>query len=160
MASVNKVIILGNVGRDPESRQMPSGDSICNLSMATTRKWKDKEGEKHEETEWHRVTFFGRQAEIVEEYVQKGDPLYIEGRIKTRKYTDKEGFEKYATEIIATELQLLGSKRDREDRAPAPAPRAPENPVRRAVHRPRRRARGFQIWTTSTMTYLLIRTVV
>jgi single-strand DNA-binding protein len=109
MPAVNKVILLGNVGQDPEVRHMPNGDAVCNLSLATNRKWKDKNGDVQEEVEWHRLTFFARQAEIVGEYVDKGDPLYVEGRLKTRKYTDKDGAEKYTTEIIVDQLQLLGS---------------------------------------------------
>ena len=111
MASVNKVIIIGNVGRDPETRYSPNGGAICNLSIATTRNWKDKgSGEKREETEWHRVVFYDRLAEIVGEYVKKGRPIYVEGRLKTRKWQDKDGAEKYTTEIIAEEMQLLGSR--------------------------------------------------
>lgn len=111
MASVNKVIIIGNVGRDPETRHSPNGGAICNLSIATTRNWKDKaSGEKREETEWHRVVFYDRLAEIVGDYVKKGRPIYVEGRLKTRKWQDKDGIEKYTTEIIAEEMQLLGSR--------------------------------------------------
>lgn len=111
MASVNKVILIGNVGRDPETRYSPNGGAICNLSIATTRNWKDKaSGEKREETEWHRVVFYDRLAEIVGEYVRKGRALYVEGRLKTRKWQDKDGVEKYTTEIIAEEMQLLGSR--------------------------------------------------
>ena len=111
MASVNKVIILGNCGRDPEIRYLPSGAAICNVSIATSRQWKDKtSGERQEETEWHRVTFFDRMAEIAGEYLKKGKSVYVEGRLKTRKYTDKDGVEKYATDIVATEMQLLGGR--------------------------------------------------
>ena len=111
MASVNKVIIVGNLGKDPEVRYMPSGSAICSVTIATSRQWKDKtSGERQEETEWHRVTFFDRMAEIAGEYLKKGKSVYVEGRIKTRKYTDKDGVEKYATEIIATDLQLLGGR--------------------------------------------------
>lgn len=111
MASVNKVILIGNVGRDPEARYAPSGGAICNLSLATTRSWKDKaSGEKREETEWHRVVFYDRLAEIVVEYAKKGRALYVEGRLKTRKWQDKDGVEKYTTEIVAEEMQLLGSR--------------------------------------------------
>ena len=111
MASVNKVILIGNVGRDPETRFSPNGGAICNLSIATTRNWKDKaSGEKREETEWHRVVFYDRLAEIVGEYVKKGRPIYVEGRLKTRKWQDKDGIEKYTTEVIAEEMQLLGSR--------------------------------------------------
>ena len=111
MASVNKVIIVGNLGKDPEVRYLPSGSAICNIAVATSRQWKDKtSGEKQEETEWHRITFFDRMAEIAAEYLKKGRSVYVEGRLKTRKYTDKDGVEKYATEIVATERQLLGGR--------------------------------------------------
>jgi single-strand DNA-binding protein len=111
MASVNKVILIGNLGKDPEVRYMPSGSAICNVTIATSRQWKDKtSGERQEETEWHRVTFFDRMAEIAGEYLKKGRPVYIEGRLKTRKYTDKDGVEKYTTEITATDMQLLGGR--------------------------------------------------
>lgn len=124
MASLNKVQLIGNCGRDPEVRYTPSGSAICNVAVATSRKWKDKtSGEKQEETEWHRVVFFDRLAEIAGEYVKKGKPLYVEGRLKTRKWTDKDGVERYTTEIMADSLQLLGG---REGEAPAAAPaRAP-----------------------------------
>jgi single-strand DNA-binding protein len=111
MASVNKVILVGNLGKDPEVRYMPSGSAICNITIATSRQWKDKtSGERQEETEWHRVALFDRLAEIAGEYLKKGRPVYIEGRLKTRKYTDKDGVEKYTTEIIAAEMQLLGGR--------------------------------------------------
>ena len=111
MASVNKVIILGNLGKDPEIRYLPSGAAICSVGIATSRQWKDKtSGERQEETEWHRVTFFDRLAEVAGEYLKKGKSVYVEGRLKTRKYTDKDGVEKYATEIIATDMQLLGGR--------------------------------------------------
>jgi single-strand DNA-binding protein len=111
MASVNKVIIVGNLGRDPETRVFPDGGTICNVTIATSRQWKDKtSGEKQEETEWHRVVFRDRLAEIAGEYLRKGRSVYVEGRLKTRKYTDKDGVEKYATEVVATEMQLLGSR--------------------------------------------------
>jgi single-strand DNA-binding protein len=111
MASVNKVILVGNLGRDPETRYAPSGGAICNVSIATTRNWKDKaSGEKREETEWHRVVFYDRLAEIAGEYLKKGRPVYVEGRLKTRKWQDKDGHDKYTTEIIAEEMQLLGSR--------------------------------------------------
>jgi single-strand DNA-binding protein len=140
MASVNKVILIGNLGRDPEVRYTPSGSAVCNVSVATTRNWKNKDsGERQEETEWHRVVFFDRLAEIAGEYLKKGRPVYVEGRLKTRKWTDKDGVEKYTTEIFATEMQLLGSRegagggddsysRDSEgggSSRPAAAPRAP-----------------------------------
>ena len=111
MASVNKVILIGNLGKDPEVRYAPSGSAICNITLATSRQWKDKtSGEKQEETEWHRVVFYDRLAEIAGEYLKKGRPVYVEGRLKTRKWTDKEGVEKYTTEIVASEMQLLGSR--------------------------------------------------
>jgi single-strand DNA-binding protein len=111
MASVNKVILIGNLGRDPEVRYAPSGSAICNVTLATSRQWKDKtSGEKVEETEWHRVVFFDRLAEIAGEYLKKGRPVYVEGRLKTRKWTDKDGVEKYTTEVHALEMQLLGSR--------------------------------------------------
>jgi len=111
MASVNKVILVGNLGRDPETRYSPNGGAICNVSIATTRNWKDKtSGERREETEWHRVVFYDRLAEIAGEYLKKGRAVYVEGRLKTRKWADKEGQERYTTEIIAEEMQLLGSR--------------------------------------------------
>jgi single-strand DNA-binding protein len=111
MASVNKVILVGNLGKDPETRYAPSGSAICNVTIATSRNWKDKaSGERREETEWHRVVFYDRLAEIAGEYLRKGRPVYVEGRLKTRKWTDKEGQERYTTEIIAEEMQLLGSR--------------------------------------------------
>ena len=111
MASVNKVILIGNLGRDPEVRYAPSGSAIANVTIATSRNWKDKtSGERQEETEWHRVTFFDHLAEIAGEYLKKGKSVYIEGRLKTRKYTDKDGVEKYATEIIANEMTMLGGR--------------------------------------------------
>jgi len=135
MASVNKVILIGNLGRDPEVRYVPSGSAICNVTIATSRQWKDKtSGERQEETEWHRVVFYDRLAEIAGEYLKKGRPVYVEGRLKTRKWTDKDGVEKYTTEIVADQMQLLGSREgggmggdDGGTPAPrsAPAPRPP-----------------------------------
>ncbi|MEP7296964.1 MAG: single-stranded DNA-binding protein [Burkholderiales bacterium] len=111
MASVNKVIVLGNLGKDPEVRYTPNGNAVCNLRIATTRNWKSKDsGEKMEETEWHSVVLYDRQAEIAGEYLKKGRPVYIEGRLKTRKWTDKEGLERYTTEIVADSMQLLGGR--------------------------------------------------
>src|SRR5580765_7328191 len=112
MASVNKVILIGNLGRDPETRYTTGGDAVTNLNIATSEQWKDKNGEKQERTEWHRVVLFGRQAEIAGEYLKKGRSVYIEGRLQTRKYTDKDGVEKYSTEIVADRMQLIGSARD------------------------------------------------
>ena len=111
MASVNKVIIIGNLGRDPEVRYTPSGSAVCNVSVATTRQWKSKDsGDKVEETEWHRVVFYDRLAEIAGEYLKKGRSVYVEGRLKTRKWQDKDGQEKYTTEIIAEEMKMLGGR--------------------------------------------------
>ncbi len=111
MASVNKVIVIGNLGRDPEVRYTPSGSAVCNVTVATSRSWKSKEsGEKVEETEWHRVVFYDRLAEIDGEYLKKGRSIYVEGRLKTRKWTDKEGKENYTTEIIAQEMNMLGGR--------------------------------------------------
>ncbi len=149
MASVNKVIVLGNIGRDPELRYTPSGAAVCNVSIATTRNWKSKDGgERQEETEWHRVVFYDRLAEIAGEYLKKGRPVYVEGRLKTRKWQDKEGKDTYTTEIIAEQMQLLGSREDsggggggynrggQDDdmghAAPAPRSAPPQRPVPQA----------------------------
>lgn len=111
MASVNKVILVGNLGADPETRYMPNGDAVANVRLATTESWKDKQsGEKREVTEWHRVVFYRKLAEIVGQYLKKGSSVYIEGRIRTRKWQDKEGQERYTTEIEATEMQMLGGR--------------------------------------------------
>jgi single-strand DNA-binding protein len=110
MASVNKVIIVGNLGRDPEVRYLPEGGAITNISVATTDTWKDKSGEKQERTEWHRVAFFGKLAEIAGEYLKKGSQVYVEGALRTRKWQDKEGKERYTTEIVADRMQMLGSR--------------------------------------------------
>ncbi|SNT04223.1 single-strand binding protein [Noviherbaspirillum humi] len=111
MASVNKVIIVGNLGRDPETRYMPNGDAVTNVAVATTESWKDKAtGEKKELTEWHRITFYRKLAEIAGQYLKKGSQVYVEGRLQTRKWTDKEGVERYTTEIIADTMQMLGSR--------------------------------------------------
>lgn len=153
MASVNKVILLGNLGRDPEVRYLPSGDPIANVTIATSRRYKNKTGEMADETEWHRVTFFGRLAEIASQYLKKGNPVYVEGRIKTSKYTDKDGVEKFSTEIVANEMQLLGGREGRgepsqgEDdggysRQP-PAARPAPPPMRQAPAPAPRPASGF-----------------
>ena len=113
MASVNKVILIGNLGADPETRYLPSGDAVTNIRIATTDTWKDKSGEKQEHTEWHRIAFFGKTAEIAGEYLKKGSPVYVEGRIRTRKWQDKEGQDRYSTEIVADRMQLLGGTRRR-----------------------------------------------
>ncbi|MCX7156241.1 MAG: single-stranded DNA-binding protein [Rhodocyclales bacterium] len=119
MASVNKVIIVGNLGRDPEVRYTPNGDSITNVTIATTDTWKDKAtGEKKEATEWHRVVFFGKLAEIAGQYLKKGRQVYVEGALRTRKWTDKEGQERYTTEIVANEMKMLGSREGMSDAPP------------------------------------------
>ena len=148
MASVNKVIVLGNLGRDPELRYTPSGAAVCNVSIATTRNWKSKDsGERQEETEWHRVVFYDRLAEIAGEYLKKGRPVYVEGRLKTRKWQDKDGKDNYTTEIIAEQMQLLGGREeggsgggggysrghdDDHGGAPAPRPQRPQAAPRQA----------------------------
>ncbi|MDR6216224.1 single-stranded DNA-binding protein [Paracidovorax wautersii] len=149
MASVNKVIIVGNLGRDPEIRTFPSGDQVANVTIATTDRWRDKStGENKEATEWHRVVFNGRLAEIVGQYLRKGSQVYVEGSLRTRKWTDQAGVEKYSTEIRADSMQMLGGRQDgggQDDgqsapapapanRRPAPAPRAPAPaPAQRAA---------------------------
>ena len=110
MASVNKVILVGNLGRDPETRYTTGGEAVTNVSIATTDTWKDKNGDKQERTEWHRVAFFGKLAEIAGEYLKKGSQVYIEGRLQTRKWQDKDGQDKYTTEIVADRMQMLGSR--------------------------------------------------
>ena len=167
MASVNKVILVGNLGRDPESRTFPSGDQVCNVTIATTDKWKDKaSGEMKEATEWHRLVFNGRLAEIAAQYLRKGSQIYVEGQIRTRKFTDKEGVEKFATEIRVDQMQMLGSRQGMggpqgggdddggysqggggggggggyAPRAPAAAPRAPAPAPRQA---PAKSSSGF-----------------
>jgi single-strand DNA-binding protein len=111
MASVNKVILVGNLGADPETKYLPSGDAVTNIRVATTDRWKDKaSGEMKEATEWHRIAFFGRLAEIAGEYLKKGSQVYVEGRIRTRKWQDKEGQDRYSTEIVADSMQMLGSR--------------------------------------------------
>jgi single-strand DNA-binding protein len=152
MASVNKVIIVGNLGRDPEIRYMPSGDAIANIAVATSYKSKDRNtGEQKELTEWHRISFFGRLAEIVGQYLKKGSSVYVEGRLQTRKYTDKDGVEKYATDIIAENMQMLGGRQGMGGDAgmddgggyensapsrPAPQRQAPPAPAARPAPKP------------------------
>ena len=136
MSSVNKVILVGNIGKDPEVRYLPSGDQICNVTLATSEKYKDKaSGEYKENTEWHRVVFFGKLAEICGQYLKKGSQVYVEGSIRTRKWTDKDGQERYTTEIRGDEMKMLGSKSDGGQRnqdseptdyAPAPAKNKPK----------------------------------
>ena len=118
MASVNKVILVGNLGADPEMRYLPSGEAVANLRLATTDSWKDKDGNKQEQTEWHRVSFFGRQAEVCGQYLKKGSQIYVEGSIRTRKYQDKDGQERYATDIRGDRMQMLGGRQGMGD-APA-----------------------------------------
>jgi len=153
MASVNKVILVGNLGRDPEMRYLPSGEAVVNLSVATTDKFKDKSGAMQEATEWHRVSFFGRTAEVCGQYLKKGSQVYVEGSIRTRKYTDKDGVEKYATEIRGDRMQMLGGRggggmADMDDGgynqapAPAPAPRSPSG-GQRSAPAPRPASSGF-----------------
>ena len=132
MASVNKVIVLGNLGRDPETRYLPDGKEVCNFSIATTSYWTDKaSGEKKEDTEWHRITCYGRVAEIAGKYLEKGKPVYVEGKLKTRKWQDKEGVDRYTTEIIADTIQLLGSSNGSGGRPPAEGSR--QRPAQQAA---------------------------
>ena len=113
MASINKVIIVGNLGRDPENQYLPSGEQVTSIAVATTENWTDKQsGEKKSLTEWHRISFFGKLAEIAGQYLKKGSPVYVEGKLRTQKYTDKDGIERYQTNIIADRMQMLGSKQD------------------------------------------------
>ena len=164
MASVNKVILVGNLGRDPEVRTFPNGDRVANVTIATTDKWKDKQSnEMKEATEWHRIVFNGRLAEIVEQYLRKGAQIYVEGSLRTRKWTDKDGQEKYTTEIRADQMQMLGSRQGMGDPsgqddgyggsssgggggysrpAPASRPQAPAPAQRQAPAQPRA-ASGF-----------------
>lgn len=140
MASINKVILIGNLGRDPETRYTADGGTaICNILVATSRRYKDSQGQLQEETEWHRVVFFGRQAEIAQQYLRKGNAVYVEGRLRTRRYTDKEGIERYYTEIICETMQFLGGR----NTASAPShssDEAFETPPRNTAAAPRRPA--------------------
>ena len=134
MAGVNKVIIIGNLGNDPDMRYMPSGEAVANLSIATSETWTDRNtGEKREKTEWHRVVAFRKLAEIIGQYCKKGSKIYIEGKLQTRKWTDQSGQNRYTTEIIADQMQMLGSKEDRGQRErqsekPGRFPDPPPNP--------------------------------
>lgn len=110
MASVNRVTLIGNLGKDPEMRFMPNGDAVCNFSIATTENWKDKNGQKQEKTEWHNIVIYRKLAEIAGEYLKKGQPVYIEGRLQTRKWQDKDNNDRYTTEVIADQMQMLGNK--------------------------------------------------
>jgi single-strand DNA-binding protein len=139
---VNKVILIGNLGKDPEVRYSPNGQAVANVTLATSESWKDKNsGEKVEKTEWHRIVFWGRLAEIAGEYLKKGSQIYIEGRLQTRKWQDKDGHDKYTTEIVANEMQMLGSRQgqgvppsdfnqDEPAGAPASAPSAKPAPAK------------------------------
>ncbi len=139
MASVNKVILVGHLGRDPEVRYSPDGTAIANFSLATSDTWKDKAtGEKKEATEWHRVVYFGKVAEIVAQYLKKGAAVYVEGSLKTRKWQDKEGQDRYTTEIVGDRMQMLGGGQDRDDDDEAPSQR----PARQPAQRPAARAQS------------------
>lgn len=127
MASVNKAIILGNLGRDPELKYMPNGDAVCNFSIATTDTWKDRDGNQQEKTEWHNIVAFRRLAEICGEYLKKGKQVYIEGKIQTRSWEDKDGVKKYMTEIVANQMQMLGRRgEDMDGDYSPPASSAPQ----------------------------------
>lgn len=142
MASVNKVILVGNCGRDPEIRYLPSGQAVANISLATTSRRKNKEtGESIEDTQWHRVQFFDRLAEICAEYVKKGRSVYVEGRLKYGKYTDKDGVEKNTCDIVGTELQMLGGRE--EGAAPAPMKKPSQDAAKARQLPPQRPASGF-----------------
>ena len=161
MASINKVILIGNLGRDPETRYMPSGEAVCTFSLATSETWKDKAtGERKEATEWHRVVFFGRQAEIAAQYLRKGSPVYVEGSLRTRKWTDQSGQERYTTEIRGDVMRMLGSRGGGDggsadepmaEGASAPSPSAaqrpsaqPARPNAQAAQPARAYANGFE----------------
>jgi single-strand DNA-binding protein len=135
MASVNKVIIVGNLGADPETRYLPSGDAVTNIRVATTDRWKDKaSGDTKEATEWHRIAFFGRLAEIAGEYLKKGSQVYVEGSLRTRKWQDKDGQDKYSTEIRADVMQMLGSRSGAGE--PRTEPSAPRGEPKAAAKKP------------------------
>jgi single-strand DNA-binding protein len=127
MASVNKVILVGNLGRDPEVRYMPSGDALASFSIATTHSYNDKSGQKVEQTEWHRISMFGKQAEVAGQYLKKGSSVYIEGRLQTRKWTDKEGQERQTTEVVADRMQMLGSRPNQESASGVSQPESNSN---------------------------------
>jgi single-strand DNA-binding protein len=134
MASVNKVILVGNLGRDPETKYMPDGAAITNVSVATSFQWTDKaSGEKKEETEWHRIVFRGRLAEIAGEYLKKGSQVYVEGRLRTRKWQDKEGQDRYTTEVVADSMQMLGSRAGSGEPRPEPMAQKAGEPKAAAV---------------------------
>jgi single-strand DNA-binding protein len=134
MASVNKVLLIGNLGADPETRYAPSGDAICNIRLATTETWRDKAtGERREATEWHRIGFYGKLAEIAGQYLRKGSQVYIEGSLRTRKWQDKDGKDQYTTEIRANEMKMLGSRQggDGDQQQPAPTQQPRQAPAAR-----------------------------
>ena len=140
MASVNKVILVGNLGADPESRFAPSGDAVCNIRVATTETWKDKStGERREATEWHRVSFYGKLAEIAGQYLKKGSQVYIEGSLRTRKWQDKDGKDQYTTEVRANEMKMLGSRQDGDS---APRQQSAPQPPRTQQSRPQPQSAG------------------
>ena len=128
---VNKVILIGNVGKDPEIRYSPNGSALATISLATSEQWKDKtSGEKQEKTEWHRVVAFGKLAEVIGQYVKKGAPIYIEGKLQTRKWTDKQGQDRYTTEIVANEMQMLGGRGEHDTDSPHPSEPRESRPVK------------------------------
>lgn len=144
MASVNKVIIVGNLGKDPETRYAPSGDAVTNIVVATTETWKDKtSGEKREATEWHRVVFFGKLAEIAGQYLKKGSQVYLEGKLKTRKWQDKDGQDRYTTEINADEMKMLGSKGDGQQQEGPRPQQTQQRPPANTQRQPQGQAGGF-----------------
>lgn len=144
MASVNKVIIVGNLGKDPETRYAPSGDAVTNIVVATTETWKDKaSGEKREATEWHRVVFFGKLAEIADQYLKKGSQVYLEGKLKTRKWQDNDGQYRYTTEINADEMKMLGSKGDGQQQEGQRPQQTQQRPPANTQRKPQGQAGGF-----------------
>jgi single-strand DNA-binding protein len=142
MASVNKVILVGNLGRDPEMRYLPNGDAVANLAVATTDRYKDKGGSVQESTEWHRVSFFGKTAEVVGQYLKRGSQIYVEGALRTRKWQDKDGQDRYTTEIRGDRMQMLGGKRDSDDR-PTPEPQRNREATKTPPQRPAGGGSGF-----------------
>ena len=130
MASVNKVLLLGNLGRDPELRSTPKGNQVLNFPMATTRRWKDRETDEiHDQTDWHRIVVWGRQAEVLSEYLKKGSQVHVEGRLQTRSWTDNDGGKRYTTEIVASRIQMLGRPEDRRSPEPVEEPELPASPT-------------------------------
>ena len=126
MAGINKVLLLGNLGRDPELRSTPKGTKVLNFSLATSRRWKDRETEEvHDETDWHRIVVWGRQAEVLSEYLKKGSQVHVEGRLQTRSWSDNDGAKRYTTEIVASRIQMLGRPDDRRTPDPVDVPEPP-----------------------------------